>query len=42
MMYSKNTTTNNILIITDYKKNSGLGNYIRSKYIFKILKKKKI
>lgn len=41
MMYSKNTTTNNILIITDYKKNSGLGNYIRSKYIFKILKKKK-
>jgi hypothetical protein len=41
MMYSKNHTINNILIITDYKKNSGLGNYIRSKYIFQILKKKK-
>lgn len=42
MMYSKNSTTNNILILTDYKKNSGLGNYIRSKYIFQILKKKKL
>lgn len=41
MKYSKNITTNDILIITDYSKESGLGNYIRSKYIFKILKQKK-
>lgn len=41
MMYSKAFTTNDILILTDYSKKSGLGNYIRSNYIFDILKKNK-
>ena len=42
MKYSKATITNDILILTDYTKNSGLGNYFRSKFIFSILKKKSL
>ena len=31
----------NAIVITDYFKNSGLGNYLRSYYLYKFIKKKK-
>ena len=30
----------NAIVITDYFKNSGLGNYLRSYYLYKFIKKK--